>query len=131
MATIGSFKKVGNDFQGEISPSVCRPKASASSGNPTASKTSALEHRNPRDDADAFGLKTEGDESRPGNRCDLLERTDGSHVTSPVCVSSPRPTAASMAIFRPRTIGDAPALRAQRSGGRRSLGDFLAREEWA
>src|ERR1700738_2039485 len=44
-----------------------------------------------RDDADAFGLQAEGDDLALEIVSDLLERTDGSHVTSPVCVSSPRP----------------------------------------
>ena len=37
-----------------------------------------------RDDADAFGLQTEGDDLALEIVSDLLERTDGSHVTSPV-----------------------------------------------
>src|SRR5882757_9571377 len=42
----------------------------------------------------------------------------------------PATTAASMAIYRPRTIGDAPARGPQRSEGRRRE-TFLPREEWA
>jgi len=42
----------------------------------------------------------------------------------------PATTAASMAIERPRTIGDAPARGPKRSGGRRRE-TFLPREEWA
>src|SRR5882724_12518282 len=37
-----------------------------------------------RDDADAFGLQAEGDDLALEIVADLLERTDGSHVTSPV-----------------------------------------------
>src|SRR5580700_10751407 len=43
------------------------------------------------DDADAFGLQVEGDDLALVIVSDLFERTDGSHVSSPVCVSSPRP----------------------------------------
>src|SRR5262249_50888995 len=43
------------------------------------------------DDADALGLQVEGDDFALVIVSDLLERTDGSHVSSPVCVSSPRP----------------------------------------
>src|SRR6476660_8165740 len=43
------------------------------------------------DDADAFGLQAESDDFALVIVSDLLERTDGSHVFSPVCVSSPRP----------------------------------------
>src|SRR6516162_8325160 len=76
-----------------------------------------------RDDADAFGLQAEGDDLALEIVADLLERTDGSHITSPVLCFEPATTAASMAIYRPRTIGDAPEG-PQRSGGR-SRSDFL------
>src|SRR5712671_7841117 len=77
-----------------------------------------------RDDADAFGLQAEGDDLALEIVSDLLERTDGSHVTSPVCVSSPRPP-------RPRWRSTGRGRSAthplgpQRSGGRRRE-DFLA-----
>src|SRR5215472_16217141 len=43
------------------------------------------------DDADALGLQAQSDDLALEIVADLLESTDGSHVTSPVVVSSPRP----------------------------------------
>src|SRR6476659_5072699 len=82
------------------------------------------------DDADAFGLQAESDDFALVIVSDLLERTDGSHVSSPVCVSSSRPPRPRWRSARPRTIGDAPEG-PERSGGR-FRSDFLGpREEWA
>ena len=60
---------------------------------------------------------------------DLLERTDGSHVTSPVCVSSPRPP-------RPRWRSTGRRRSATHPKGWSAAEDavdatFLPREEWA
>src|SRR5262249_28625550 len=82
------------------------------------------------DDADAFGLQVKGDDFALVIVSDLLERTDGSHFTTPICVSSSRPPRPRWRSERPRTIGDAPEG-PERSGGRRRS-DFLGpREEWA
>src|SRR5262249_56292005 len=59
----------------------------------------------------------------------LLERTDGSHVSSPVCVSSPRPP-------RPRWRSAGRGRSATHPKGRSAAEDvvvttFLPREEWA
>src|SRR5215831_11398713 len=43
------------------------------------------------DDADALGLQAQGNDLALEIVADLRESTDGSHVTSPVVVSSPRP----------------------------------------
>src|SRR6516162_7471377 len=82
-----------------------------------------------RDDADAFGLQAEGDDLALEIVADFLERTDGSHVTSPVCVSSPRPP-------RPRWRSAGRGRSATHPKGRNAVEDavaatFLAREEWA
>src|SRR6267143_3307830 len=82
-----------------------------------------------RDDADAFGLQAEGDDLALEIVADLLERTDGSHVTSPV-------------VFRARDHrgldGDLQAEddRRRTRSGRSAAEDavvetFLPREEWA
>ena len=82
-----------------------------------------------RDDADAFGLQAEGDDLALEIVSDLLERTDGSHVTSPV-------------VFRARDHrgldGDLQAEddRRRTRSGRSAAEDavvetFLPREEWA
>ena len=81
------------------------------------------------DDADAFGLQAEGDDLALEIVSDLLERTDGSHVTSPV-------------VFRARDHrgldGDLQAEddRRRTRKGRSEAEDavvatFLPREEWA
>src|SRR5882724_9951740 len=82
-----------------------------------------------RDDADAFGLQAEGDDLALEIVSDLLERTDGSHVTSPVCVSSPRPP-------RPRWRSTGRGRSATHPKGWSAAEDavvetFLPREEWA
>src|SRR5229473_2336616 len=80
-------------------------------------------------DADAFGLQAEGDDLALEIVSDLLERTDGSHVTSPV-------------VFRARDHrgldGDLQAEddRRRTRSGRSAAEDavvetFLPREEWA
>src|SRR6266478_2434162 len=82
-----------------------------------------------RDDADAFGLQAEGDDLALEIVSDLLERTDGSHFTSPV-------------VFRARDHrgldGDLQAEddRRRTRSGRSAAEDavvetFLPREEWA
>src|SRR5882757_1865214 len=82
-----------------------------------------------RDDADAFGLQAEGDDLALEIVSDLLERTDGSHFTSPV-------------VFR---ASDHRGLDGDRQGRSRSAthpkgwsaaadavdATFLPREEWA
>ena len=65
-------------------------------------------------DADTLGLDAEGDDLALELVADLLEGTDVGHVTL-LAVFEPATTAASMAIGRPRTIGDAPAGRGPRS----------------
>src|SRR5712671_703719 len=82
-----------------------------------------------RDDADAFGLQAEGDDLALEIVSDLLERTDASHVTSPVCVSSPRPP-------RPRWRSTGRGRSAPHPKGWSAAEDavdatFLPREEWA
>src|SRR5712675_1158686 len=82
-----------------------------------------------RDDTDAFGLQAEGDDLALEIVSDLLERTDGSHVTSPVCVSSPRPP-------RPRWRSTGRGRSATHPKGWSAAEDavdatFLPREEWA
>ena len=81
------------------------------------------------DDADALGLQAQGDDLALEIVADLLERTDGSHVTSPV-------------VFRARDHrgldGDLQAEddRRRTRSGRSAAEDagvktFLPREEWA
>ena len=81
------------------------------------------------DDADALGLQAQGDDLALEIVTDLLERTDGSHVTSPV-------------VFRARDHrgldGDLQAEddRRRTRSGRSAAEDagvktFLPREEWA
>src|SRR5467141_1172154 len=82
-----------------------------------------------RDDADAFGLQAEGDDLALEIVADFLERTDGSHVTSPICVSSPRPP-------RPRWRWAGRRRSATHPKGWSAAEDvvdatFLPREEWA
>src|SRR5271165_4497105 len=76
------------------------------------------------DDADVLGLNAEGDDLALELVADLLEGTDAGHVSSPGCFE-PATTAASMAIDRTGTIGDASGNGPQQSGGRRCE-DFLA-----
>src|SRR5271165_3983057 len=82
-----------------------------------------------RDDANVLGLDAEGDDFALELVAYLLEGTDAGHVFSPGCFG-PATAAASMAIDRPGTIGDA-------SGTDRSRAEdavaktLLPREEWA
>ena len=76
-----------------------------------------------------LALQAEGDDLALEIVADLLERTDGSHVTSPVCVSSPRPP-------RPRWRSTGRGRSATHPKGRSAAEDavdatFLPREEWA
>jgi len=62
------------------------------------------------DDADVLGLQAQGNDLALELVAGLLERTDVSHVISPCCFRA-RDHRASMAIGRPKAIGDALAGR--------------------
>lgn len=76
------------------------------------------------DDTDALGLQAQGDYLALEVVADFLKEPMLAMSLLLLCFE-PATTAASMAICRPRTIGDAPARGPKRSGGRR-CGDFLA-----